>query len=1492
MPTDHVKAAHECDLSPFAFGMTDSDILSLLDGLKQRQVAVVEAGTGTGKSTFMPFRLMTPPEGANLSLTSFGPIVVTEPRKAAAIGVAAFVGESLCFGHDSRTCLHHIGPGYPVGYQVSGDKKWDSACQLVYVTDGTMINWVRDGSLASIGTVIIDEAHERSENIDIILAQLRAQLHRYPHLRVIITSATLDKDFFIEYFGGRDVVHHLHVPAQKLFGYGVPFFLGLDISDSLINDGLSLKNEHETNPDAESERFSGWPQSNTASNGHAPFEDLNAFTRKLSALPRPQEMPIEQWRELMPTAVAEQVVTLALGTNQGDILAFLPTTDTINFAVETIKARLEARARDFDVYPLLATTPAVIRDRALEARKIGAKRKIVVSSNLAETSLTVKGVRFVVDSGLICQSEWDPELARESFPTKPHSQSGVRQRWGRVGRDAPGWVFPLYTVEQYMSLPKDTPPGSTQTNLETFSMKLLSAGLDLDRVSLPANFSHPNIVRDINAQQSCDTFTKELIRAKSALVSSGAVDSDGHLTDFGRDLDRFPGSGSRAIAVMLADQLGCIHEVAFALAILADGKLVGGDNGLFRFDRAWPTSWRIHAARCHRALAIGCVDDLELVIRVASEWQTARDRKLYCDTWWLNSQALSDAFESVDQTLLTLSPAMKSQATRTLLPSLANRARAVLNRAMIGHRYDRVEDKIYKRQEDDISQAVALDRSCLIENPADSIIALNRFRLDPERDGSERLPVIGNIVLVVPWALGSEVDVHTQGLALAVAVASRSHRDSSDALIPAPDTTQYARRRFPVGTLADLRPLPNSEQGDQTLYLENASQPFLFSDVSAAVSDRDAGLRLTTERPGMRSGFDADWDPFKHTEPEEPPEETEQRVLDVRAMETNDNYERRATRRPVLRETEARDRLLSCPATKAVLLPFDNRELTAGNRAEVIGYKVIDGTTVALVIDTFAPGLSRRDIDTHSDLKFWDELQLEVRGLVPDHERDCVEFRRVDQRGRFFLIGTGTGINPYDRDFVRRLIPGTTITARVVPDLFSGDHVTVTFVETARKHLESATAIPNTSSNSPLPQPLHAAIVEPPNQWQKLVVELEHRDTASGISHRFDVWKGLISRYNALSCDVGQRLQVTLGIDDGMRQRHALSLPSPLPVAMIDKYKAIVRVENDQLRVLNAPLPEALADDLAAIDHSEEWQRAVWRFYSGSFHLAVIEVRPIPIQSAVDFPRALVGLLKSRASRISRDHGVSLEIGSSRVTIVGFSQPDIEGAEADIAALAMTPYVLAALPPGSAGKVIGKSGVTIKRLQDMTDVLSVSVEDDELAVAGSTPEAVRAVIADVRTMTTVVVGSMSVPDGKSGLLIGRQGETIKQLRTATGCRANNSDRSSVWTIEGPSDAAVEAFFQLAAQKVYGTTGRIVQRRTLTLLEDATKPKPPKRIMPSSVSTQRSSVKAAVQKAAPQEVGTRSHQETSAHEAQSAKGASPDSAGVVSRLLRYLRDIVS
>jgi hypothetical protein len=192
-----------------------------------------------------------------------------------------------------------------------------------------MINWVRDGSLATIGTVIVDEAHERSENIDIILAQLCAQLERYPHLRVIITSATLDKDFFIEYFGGPDRVHHQYIAPQKSFGYGVPFFLELDVSDTLIAKGLALSLGQDQNLANLWNGFDGWSQALVPSATGLPGEDILAITRTLASLPRPKRLPMEEWQKCMPAACRRASCHYSVGNACGRYSRFLPTTVAI-----------------------------------------------------------------------------------------------------------------------------------------------------------------------------------------------------------------------------------------------------------------------------------------------------------------------------------------------------------------------------------------------------------------------------------------------------------------------------------------------------------------------------------------------------------------------------------------------------------------------------------------------------------------------------------------------------------------------------------------------------------------------------------------------------------------------------------------------------------------------------------------------------------------------------------------------------------------------------------------------------------------------------------------------------------------------------------------------------------------------------------------------------------------------------------------------------------
>ena len=328
LPTAH-RTAHNAgvDLDSFGFGMDESHIREMLDSLADpdRRVLVVKAGTGTGKSTYMPYRLLDPPDGC-FRLTDLGPIIVTEPRVQATIGVATFVGAEM-------SGAGGVGPGYPVGYQVSGDRQHDSACRLIYVTDGTMINWLREGRLSTIGTVIVDEAHERSTNIDFIMGYLRRELARFPHLRVIITSATFDADFYQQYFGGPHSVGKILVPAVKSIGYGWPLFPELDAAPTQperVEAWARMAPELRLSDSASAPEHlitTAWPRYAPALKESEVLdpsdigyvEDLHATTRALMPLRFTAPIPASRWNREMPTIVADFVVRLVTGLDEAGI---------------------------------------------------------------------------------------------------------------------------------------------------------------------------------------------------------------------------------------------------------------------------------------------------------------------------------------------------------------------------------------------------------------------------------------------------------------------------------------------------------------------------------------------------------------------------------------------------------------------------------------------------------------------------------------------------------------------------------------------------------------------------------------------------------------------------------------------------------------------------------------------------------------------------------------------------------------------------------------------------------------------------------------------------------------------------------------------------------------------------------------------------------------------------------------------------------------------
>ncbi|MDQ1052052.1 helicase-related protein [Streptomyces sp. V4I2] len=600
------------------FGIKDEHVCTLLEGLRTHQVAIVEAGTGSGKSTFLPWRLLVPPEPFPRDhLTRHGQIVVTQPRIDASTGIPEYVANRL---HGSRA-----GPGLDIGYRNSkATDKTDAANKLVYLTDGTLVNMIRRGEMHTISTVVIDEAHERSLNIDLILALLRREMRNLPHLRLLIVSATLDPQTFTDFFAPDIDVLRCPMPS---------------------------KTQHPVH-----ERW------------------------------RTEEpIPLRTWPRRMPDEVASRAVEVlrwmahghrpadipdSVPAYQGDVLCFLPGKRPINNAIEEMQRLL---AEDDEMAPLLpkieilplhSELPNRERRRPLDpkSRPQRVTWRVVVATNLAETSLTIDGVRHVVDSGLNNLTSWDPVTASAEMRPAPHSQAGLLQRRGRAGRNAPGVWHCLFTHEQFNDLDYATEPEISRSPLTAVILNAATAGV-----------SDPQSLRWLPP----GPVPVELARARADLLKLGAITDTGDPTTFGREINSARGEFSDSTILINADTAGCLVEAATVLALKAP-NLRG--RSLLRWETRWPAPAKIHVDDIHHVLLDGCADDVEVVCRVVSYWenQPPQERHAWCERHYVDHDFLTDLLAQRTTMLTGMQSKTKTEQVRPIDLVLLPRLRAVI----------------------------------------------------------------------------------------------------------------------------------------------------------------------------------------------------------------------------------------------------------------------------------------------------------------------------------------------------------------------------------------------------------------------------------------------------------------------------------------------------------------------------------------------------------------------------------------------------------------------------------------------------------------------------------------------------------------------------------------------------------------------------------------------------------------------------------------------
>jgi ATP-dependent helicase HrpA len=465
----------------------------LLRAVRDHQVVVVAGETGSGKTTQLPKICL------ELGLGVRGMIGHTQPRRIAARTVAERVAEELS-----------VPLGGAVGYAVRFDDRVSETTLVKLMTDGVLLAELpRDRLLRAYEVVIVDEAHERSLNIDFLLGYLAQLLPRRPDLKVLVTSATIDTARFSAHFGG------------------------------------------------------------------APVVEVSGRSHPVEVRWRPPQRSADGAEPDQADAIADAVEE-CIADGIGDILVFLSGEREIRDATEVLRARCGPGT---DILPLYARLSAAEQHRVFRPHP---GRRVVLATNVAETSITVPGIRYVVDPGLARVSRYNPRTKVQRLPIERISQASADQRAGRCGRLGPGVCIRLYDEEDFESRPRYSDPEIQRTNLASVLLQMAALGLGPVE-SFP--FVDPP---DRRAVRAAVGLLEELGALRDRRDPLGGL----ALTATGRRLARIPVDPRLGRMILAAGELGCLNEVVVLAAALS-----------IQDPREVPADRRAEAVALHRRFA-------------------------------------------------------------------------------------------------------------------------------------------------------------------------------------------------------------------------------------------------------------------------------------------------------------------------------------------------------------------------------------------------------------------------------------------------------------------------------------------------------------------------------------------------------------------------------------------------------------------------------------------------------------------------------------------------------------------------------------------------------------------------------------------------------------------------------------------------------------------------------------------------------------------------
>ncbi|MCO5579412.1 hypothetical protein L7F22_033267 [Adiantum nelumboides] len=514
----------------------------LLQVIRENQVVVVVGETGSGKTTQLTQYLHED------GLSTYGMIGCTQPRRVAAMSVAKRVSEEM----DCEL-------GDKVGYAIRFEDVTGPNTIMKYMTDGVLLReTLREADLDQYSAIIMDEAHERSLNTDVLFGILKQVVARRRDFKLIVTSATLNAQKFSDFFGSVPV---FHIPGRTF-----------------------------------------------------PVNTMYSKT------------PCEDYVD----AAVKQAMVIHMTCGPGDILVFLTGQDEIETACYALAERmqqLETSAKNsvvpLAILPIYSQLPSDLQAKIFQKAEEGV-RKCVVATNIAETSLTVDGILYVIDSGYGKFKVYNPRMGMDSLQVFPCSQAAANQRSGRAGRTGPGTCYRLYTETAYLNEMLPNPvPEIQRTNLG--NVVLLLKSLNIENL-LDFDFMDPPPQDNI-------------LNSMYQLWVLGALDNVGNLSPYGRKMVEFPLDPPLAKMLLMGDELQCLNEVLTIVSMLSVPSV---------FFRPKDRAEESDAAR--EKFFVPESDHLTL-LNVYKQWKANQYRGDWCSDHFLQVKGLRKAREVRSQLL-------------------------------------------------------------------------------------------------------------------------------------------------------------------------------------------------------------------------------------------------------------------------------------------------------------------------------------------------------------------------------------------------------------------------------------------------------------------------------------------------------------------------------------------------------------------------------------------------------------------------------------------------------------------------------------------------------------------------------------------------------------------------------------------------------------------------------------------------------------------------